>query len=52
MVFHGILSEKRNITIDITMVTEGTTIVFKNIYIYKKNITLKNIYLKEYINNI
>ena len=44
MVFHGILSEKRNITIDITMVTEGTTLVFKNIY---KNITLKNVYLKE-----
>ena len=31
MVFHGILSEKKNITIDITMDTEGTTMVFKNI---------------------
>ena len=31
MVFHGILSENKNITIDITMGTEGTTMVFKNI---------------------
>ena len=35
MEIHGfpydILSAKRNITIDITMDTEGTTMVFKNI---------------------